>query len=324
MIEVKLVGYRSDIYSKALQMRKNEIKNIKNSYEAKLEELRRSDSEFLKLENSLAATGSAVAIAAISGNEERLCEMQKLCEKLGKEKQEILDKAGIVKPSHLCNLCDDTLYKDGSLCSCIKKIAKNLIFEELSSSLPLGDCSFNTFSLDYYPNKALSDGTVPRKRAENILAKCKDFVCDFPNCRSLLFMGGAGLGKTHLSLSIVSEITQKGYGVVYGSAQSLFSAAEKEHFLFNSDGEQEQALFDCDLLVIDDLGTEFLSSYTTSLFYNIINTRLLNKKPTIISTNLDFEQLESRYTGRITSRFIGEYEMKKFVGLDIRQQKTCK
>ena len=318
------MGYRSDIYSKALQMRKNEIKAIKNSYEAKLEELRRTDSDFSELENSLAAAGSAIAVAAIGGDEEKLCKMQKLCEKLSKEKNEILDKAGIVKPSHLCDLCEDSFYKGGGLCSCVKKIAKNLIFDELSSSLPLGDCTFNTFSLDYYPNKSLSDGTVPRKRAENILTKCKEFVNNFPDCRSLLFMGGAGLGKTHLSLAIVSEILEKGFGAVYGSAQSLFSAAEKEHFLFNSDGEQEQALLDCDLLVIDDLGTEFLSSYTTSLFYNIINTRLLNKKPTIISTNLDFEQLEGRYTGRITSRFIGEYDMKKFVGLDIRQQKACK
>lgn len=318
------MGYRSDIYSKALQMRTNEIKAIKNLYEAKLEQLRSTDSEFSKLETSLAAAGSAVAIAAITGDEYKLLEMQKLCEKLSNEKKEILDKAGIVKPSHLCNLCEDSFYNDGKLCSCIKKIAKNLVFEELSSSLPIGDCTFDTFSLNFYSEKPLSDNTVPRKRAENILAKCNDFVENFPNCRSLLFMGGAGLGKTHLSLAIVSEIAKKGYGVVYGSAQSLFSAAEKEHFLFSSDGEQEKALFDCDLLVIDDLGTEFLSSYTTSLFYNIVNSRLLNKKPTIISTNLDFEQLESRYTGRITSRFIGEYDMKKFVGIDIRQQKACK
>ena len=317
------MGYRNDIYLRAIEIRRKDIKNLKDYYEQGLDSLRQSDPNFKELENGIATAGSAAAVAAFSGNEAELSKMQTLCQKLNAEKKAILDKAGLKNPEVLCPLCADTFYNNGGLCQCIKKIAKQITFDELSSSLPLENSTFDNFSLQYYSDKALEDGTVPRKRAENILAKCKEFVEDFPkNSRSLLFMGGAGLGKTHLSLAIVSEIIKKGYGVVYGSAQSLFSAAEKEHFLFNSSSKQEEALLSCDLLVIDDLGTEFLSSYTTSLFYNIVNSRLLNNKPTIINTNLDFEQLQTRYSARITSRFIGEYEMKKFVGLDIRQQKA--
>ena len=322
---MKILGYGNDIYLRAIEVRKKDIKALKDYYEQGLETLRQSDPHFKELENGIATAGSAAAVAAFSGDEAELSKMQTLCQKLNTEKKAILDKAGLKKPEVLCPVCADTFYNNGGLCQCIKKIAKQIVFDELSSSLPLDNSTFDNFSLQFYSEKAMEDGTVPRKRAENILAKCKEFVEDFPkNSRSLLFMGGAGLGKTHLSLAIVSEIIKKGYGVVYGSAQSLFSAAEKEHFLFNSSSEHEQALLNCDLLVIDDLGTEFLSSYTTSLFYNIVNSRLLNKKPTIINTNLDFEQLENRYTARITSRFIGEYEMKKFVGLDIRQQKALK
>ena len=317
------MGYSNDVYAKAIEIRKKDIRALKDYYEQGLEALRQSDPRFKELENGVAVAGSAAAVAAFSGDEAELSKMQTLCQKLNAEKNAILDKAGLKKPEVLCPLCADTFYKSGGICSCIKKVAKQITYDELSSSLPLENSTFDNFSLQYYSDKAMEDGTVPRKRAENILAKCKEFVEDFPkNSRSLLFMGGAGLGKTHLSLAIVSEIIKKGYGVVYGSAQSLFSAAEKEHFLFNSSSEQEDALLSCDLLVIDDLGTEFLSSYTSSLFYNIVNTRLLNNKPTIINTNLDFEQLENRYTARITSRFIGEYEMKRFVGLDIRQQKA--
>ena len=135
-------------------------------------------------------------------------------------------------------------------------------------------------------------------------------------------MGDAGLGKTHLSLAIVSAVSAKGFGVVYGSAQNLFSAAEKEHFSYGGETDAIDSLLNCDLLVIDDLGTEFYSPYTASLFYNIINSRLLSRRPTVINTNLSFDELEKRYSARITSRFIGSYDMKKFIGNDIRQIKA--
>ena len=137
-------------------------------------------------------------------------------------------------------------------------------------------------------------------------------------------MGETGLGKTHLSLAIVAAVSEKGYSVVYGPAGNLFTAAEREHFSYSGETEKLDSMLSCDLLVIDDLGTEFLSPFTSSLFYNIINSRILENKPTIISTNLSIAEIEKRYSDRIASRFIGNYEVKRFLGEDIRQQKACK
>jgi DNA replication protein DnaC len=195
-------------------------------------------------------------------------------------------------------------------------------FEELSKHMPIKNQRFENFDLSFYPDKSDKNGVVPRKIMTSVLKMTKEYAINFtPTSKSLLFIGGVGLGKTHLSLSIVSEVLAKGYDVVYGSAQNLFSAAEREHFSYTGESAKTDALLQCDLLVIDDLGTEFMTSFTQSLFYNIINTRLLSCKPTIINTNLNFKELEERYTPRITSRFMGEYELIKFFGIDIRQQK---
>ena len=319
------MGYRSEIYAKALEIKKSKVKERLISYEAKVSALREQNSEFLMLENEMGSIGASLAIAAISGDNEKLERLKAICDKLSEKKNKLLKAASIEKPTAVCKLCGDTNYVSGKLCSCVKDIARQLTAQELSASFPINDCSFDNFDLKLYSDKPDENGNIPRKRATALLKLCREFADNFPRVSSsLLFMGNAGLGKTHLSLSIVSAVAEKGYGVVYGSAYNLLSAAEKEHFSYNGDNEKEDALLNCDLLVIDDLGTEFLTSYTSALIYNIINTRILNGKPTIISTNLSFDELENRYTARITSRFLGSYEMKKFIGSDIRQIKALK
>ena len=145
---------------------------------------------------------------------------------------------------------------------------------------------------------------------------------DAPN---LLMQGGTGLGKTHLSLAIAHEAIEKGYGVIYGSAQNMVTNLEKERF--QKDNEQQdtnQLMLQCDLLIIDDLGTEFSTSFVTAAIYNIVNTRLMTHKPTIISTKLSMKELEERYTERFASRILGSYIPLFFRGKDIRQQKRRK
>ncbi len=316
------MGYSKEIYDKAFKLIADSKKDAERKFLASLEELRGIDKDFYNIELNLANLGSKIIGAAMSGDSEKLAEIQAECDRLNTQKAEKLRLAGLKAPSFYCDKCKDSGYLKGTLCSCVKDVAKKLAFEELSRSLPLNECSFENFDLNYYPDSDDKNGN-PRKRAAAILNLCKQFVENFPHgCRSLLFIGGAGLGKTHLSLSIVREVSAKGYGVVYGSAQNLFSAAEKEHFSFNGDSSAEDSLLQCDLLVIDDLGTEFYSSFAASLFYNIVNSRMLSGKPTVINTNLSFDELEKKYTARITSRFIGGYDMKKFIGLDIRQQKA--
>ncbi len=317
------MGYRSEIYKKAFKIKNDMIKSAVSSYEASLASLRERSEEFRKLELEMSKIGPTVALAALSGEADKFDELKGYSDRVNAEYKAILSENGISAPEFFCEACEDTGYKKGELCDCIKDIAKALVAEELSRSMPVGNCRFDNFDLNYYSDTADENGAVPRRRAQAALNMARKFAEDFPAVsKSLLFMGETGLGKTHLSLAIVAEVSAKGYSVVYGPAGKLFTAAEKEHFAFSGETEKLDSLLECDLLVIDDLGTEFLSSFTTSLFYNIINSRLLEGKPTVISTNLSIDEIEKRYTARIASRFIGNYEYKKLIGNDIRQQKA--
>ena len=140
--------------------------------------------------------------------------------------------------------------------------------------------------------------------------------------RQLLLSGNTGLGKTHLSLAIASEVMQKGYGVLYDSVINLLRRVEREHFGRGEAGADTlEILLTCDLLILDDLGAEFDSSFYVSTVYNIINTRLNCGLPTIISTNLAPEEIGSRYGRSVLSRLEGEYEILPFFGEDIRRLK---
>lgn len=317
------MGYKGEIYARALKIKNDAVKTALAEYEKKLAKLREEKPEFKEAEIDCAKIGPMVALAALSGEADRFDELKAISDGINARYKSFLDQAGITKPGYFCPLCEDSGYSGGGWCDCIKEIAKELIADDLSHSMPLHTCRFENFDLNYYPNTDNEQGLNPRKRAAAVLELAKEFVSNFPLVpKSLLFMGETGLGKTHLSLAIVNAITEKGYSVVYGPAGKLFSAAEKEHFSYNGETEKQDALLECDLLVIDDLGTEFLTPFTSSLFYNIINSRILENKPTIISTNLSINDIEKRYSNRIASRFIGNYETKRLIGDDIRQQKA--
>ncbi|MBQ5885131.1 MAG: ATP-binding protein [Clostridia bacterium] len=138
-----------------------------------------------------------------------------------------------------------------------------------------------------------------------------------------MFLGRTGLGKTHLSLSIANVAIDKGFGVIYGSSQNFFNQIQDEAF-GRKQGDTLNALLDCDLLILDDFGTEFMSTYISSAIYNIINSRILRSLPTIISTNLSLSEINSQYGERIMSRILGNYVIKQFTGKDIRQIQMLK
>ncbi|MCR4563680.1 MAG: ATP-binding protein [Clostridiales bacterium] len=220
---------------------------------------------------------------------------------------------------YTCKKCGDTGFKDGRFCECHLKLLQQLSFEELSQSSRLKLSSFDSFSLDYYKN---SDD---RKRAGQILETCKQYAKDFDRLSpNLYFYGRTGLGKTHLSLAIANEVIEKGFSVVYGSAQNLLSKIEREKFGRSDepDGTTEEMLLSCDLLILDDLGAEFSTSFTVAAIYNIINTRLCDGLPMIINSNFSFAQLQEYYTPRIASRIIGDFTAIEFCGEDIRQLKA--
>ncbi|MGN0173512.1 MAG: ATP-binding protein [Acutalibacteraceae bacterium] len=226
----------------------------------------------------------------------------------------------IIKPVFNCEKCEDTGYVNGKICECVKQKAAALNYDELNKDVSLCDYTFENFSLDYYPDK-LENGNNPRDIMTKICGYCVKYAAEFSeNSENLLMNGKTGLGKTHLSLAIANDVIKKGYNVVYGPISKIIGNIEKEHFSGN-DRTTLQNVLECDLLIFDDLGTEFTTQFIVSAIFDIINSRILNKKPTIINTNLDFEELKQKYSDRIVSRIVGNYRMLQFFGKDIRTLK---
>ena len=309
-------------YKKAFENIRQNRKEREAKRELLLNSLYSSNERLSEIDRELSFIGANIAIAALSNGKSGVEDLKKKSEALTAEKKLILEKAQIPSLQYDCELCKDTGYVSGKICECIKREAASIMTKELSRQMPLEDCRFDNFDLKYYPDKDDLDGQNSRRRMTAILKLCKEYVIGFntnvsPN---LLFMGDAGLGKTHLTLAIVSGVIEKGYIPVYASAENLFSAIESEKFSGEGRGSYESVL-NSDLLVIDDLGTEMATTFTKSVLYNIINTRMLSRKPTIINTNLTMKQIEEKYTSRVSSRLIGSYDGYKFIGKDIRQLK---
>ncbi len=211
------------------------------------------------------------------------------------------------------------------MCSCLKKAMVEEACAELNKNSPLSLCTFEDFNLDYY-SKNTENGypRSPYEQMKSIFAYCRSYAESFtPKSESVFMNGYTGLGKTHLSLSIANEVIKRGYGVIYVSAPILVSKLEKEQFSRSKDdnGNTEDTLLNCDLLIIDDLGTEFTNQFSKKAIYNLFNSRLLSGKPIIINTNLDLAELEKLYTERFVSRIIGEAHRLDFFGKDVRLMK---
>ncbi len=218
---------------------------------------------------------------------------------------------------YTCPLCKDTGIYKNSRCSCFMELVRGYAADELNSFSPMELCDFDGFDLSYYPDENNNSGINPFKLMAKNLAFCKYYANNFSAGSASVFMQGAtGLGKTHLSLAIAKKVIEKNFSVIYGSAPDLLRKIETEHFggLKNSTSE---ALLSSDLLIFDDLGSEFDSKFYKSALYNIINSRLNASKPTIINTNLDFNELNRYYGDRITSRLM-TMETLMFYGNDIR------
>jgi DNA replication protein DnaC len=206
------------------------------------------------------------------------------------------------------------------MCQCLQSLCREEQRKRLTL-LSCGTASFSDFRLDYYPNTIDPKyGASPRAVMEKTYDYCRKYAASFSSdSGSLLFVGGTGLGKTMLSACIATEVTEKGYCVSYESAGHLFSKLEKNRF--NPTDESHAAVSEienADLLIIDDLGTELPGNFVTAALYTLINDRILAGKPTIISTNLNAQEIAQRYSPQIASRLRGTYRLLTFVGEDIR------
>ena len=230
---------------------------------------------------------------------------------------------GSLEPAYSCPVCKDTGTVDGRMCPCVGRRARKLRRAEIAAASPLSLCDFDSMELRYYPDEAdEATGENIRAQMAETLAFLRNYAEHFDlKSTNLLLWGNAGLGKTHAALAIARTVLDKGFDAVYICAQELFGQLERERF--SDDSPLLEAVLEADLLVLDDLGTEYVSPYVLSCFYNILNTRLLEKRPTVYTTNIvDDKVYEARYTEKIASRLVGSCEAVPFLGRDIRKLKN--
>ncbi len=316
------MAYNRDTFAQIRKEYETKRKNAISDADMRTSKLHEMYPDIAQIDEKLRLTGMKLMNEAMKGKdglEQRIKDVENENLQLQSKRNILLQKhhlpLDITDVKYECQDCFDTGYIGINMCRCFKAALAKAAFETSGLGALLKDQSFDTFDLSFY----LNDKIAFEKMQKN-LGKCKQYAQSFDNTgKNLIFIGGTGLGKTHLSTSIARQVIEKGYSVVYDSSPNIFNDFGKEQF------KEQNALtdkyFDCDLLILDDLGTEMHTSFTVSCLYNLINTRLNTGKSTIINTNLSIEELRKTYNDRITSRILGCYEPLLFSGKDIRMQK---
>lgn len=230
---------------------------------------------------------------------------------------------GALTEEPICPDCGGAGYVGATMCHCLKALCVEEQRKEMGAAFQ--NAGFDSFLLEYYSDAVIPQlKTSPRQVMEKTLKSCRLYARNFNmDSGNLLLSGGTGLGKTHLALAIGAAVGEQGYSVCYETAASLFGKLEKAKFAPSEETLREaDKLENCDLLIVDDLGTELAGQFVTAALYSLLNTRLLAKRPMIITTNLNVDEAAERYSGQIASRLYGEFKRLTFVGSDIRILKS--
>ena len=306
-----------------INTRRNKAKLVNEKH---FQEIEKNIPEFSVINSQLAQTGKEIIAVMREG--------KNVAEKMEKLKQSNLEAQKMIKRLLLdngypedylemkynCEKCCDTGFVGGYKCSCLKDLMASMAMEDMNGSSQINLCDFDTFSLSMYRGKDADQTLEFRDTMSRILDYCRRYADGFTTDSGNIFMfGGTGLGKTHLSLSIAKEVLKKGYSVLYDSALNYLNKIEKEQFGRGEEGDDTLGcMLETDLLILDDLGTEFDKPFYASTLYTIINTRLNKNLPTIISSNLGYKQMMNKYDERLISRLYASYANLQFVGKDIR------
>ena len=325
------MAYSTELYENARREMERRRTIAEQELDRRRSELFEKCPEAQSIEENLTKISVAAGRAVLSGADIR-SELEALKDKslrLQERLDDLLVKNGYGKnwleEWYVCKKCGDKGFVDGKMCSCMKSLLRQMSYDELNSISPLELSSFESFDLKYYPDQTDErTGKNPNYVMSKALSFCTRYAEEFTTrSHSLIFQGDSGLGKTHLSLAIASKVIEKGYGVIYVSTPAVLSKLENERFY--SRGEQrsstEQLLCECDLLILDDLGTEFSTKFSVAEIYNILNTRMMSSLPTIISTNLTLARIQEQYGSRLVSRVIGGLDRVELIGTDVRQLK---
>ena len=282
-----------------------------------------------EIEDNISSVSIAKARLLLNGDDTALSALREDLKKLISQKEQLLNQLGYpanyFEPPYRCKDCQDTGYIDNKKCHCFQQASLDLIYRQSNMYTILQKENFDTFSYDYFSKEDIdaATGVSSYQNAKNAFSTCKNFIKNFDTSfDNLLIYGDTGVGKTFLTNCIAKELLDSEHSVIYFTTFELFQLFQQAAF-HGTDTPQEdyQNLFDCDLLIIDDLGTELTNSFTTSQLFICLNERILRRKSTIISTNLILVQLTDLYSERIFSRITSYYTILKMFGLDIRVQK---
>ncbi len=281
-----------------------------------------------EIQAQIASKSVACGKQLLSGDEQALDRLKKHIQSLSAERAVILQKGGYpanyLELTYTCPHCKDTGYIENQKCQCFKKAEIDLLYTQSNLQGILEEENFSTFSYEYYSDEIKdASGKSSLERIHRVTDICHQFIRDFDQTFSnLFFYGDTGVGKTFLSHCIAKELLDTTHSVIYFSAQELFQNFADRRFNRTSEPmDAADHIYDCDLLIIDDLGTELTNAFVNAELFSCINERLINQKSTIISTNLPLESFASVYSERIFSRISNAYTMLKLFGKDIRVQK---
>ena len=242
---------------------------------------------------------------------------------LQQERNALAQQLGFLTEEPICPHCGGNGYVGAEMCRCLKELCMAEQRKDMGAAFR--NAGFETFRLDYYSDAVIPQlKTSPRRVMEKTLDSCRRYARSFTmESGNLLLSGGTGLGKTHLALAIGAAVGEQGYSVCYETAASLFSKLEKAKFAPSEETIREaDKLERCDLLILDDLGTEMPSQFVTAALYGLLNARLLANRPMVITTNLNVDEAANRYSMQIASRLYGEFKRLTFLGSDIRILKS--
>ena len=305
-------------------LRDYENRQLKNRHEAEQRAAYVYDHVpgYRELDESVAAVSVSQGKKYLAGDEQAMEELKLLISELSFKKARLLKEAGLpedyLKPVHTCPDCRDTGYIDGQKCHCFKQAMISLLYEQSNIREMLQHDNFQSLSYEYYEGEDLS-------RFKKAVITCQNFIKNFnSDYHNLFFYGTVGTGKTFLSNCVAKELIESGHSVIYFSAAGLFDLLSRYSFDYKGKEDERERyadLYQCDLLIIDDLGTELTNQFVASRLFSLLNERHMGKKATVISTNLSLEELRNRYSDRIFSRITSHYELCKLTGPDIRMYK---
>ncbi len=305
-------------------IREYENRRTQNFHEQnrRKEQIYHSIPEYKLLEDQIASASVSRAKALIDGTDESVSDYRRMVADINNRKKHLLKKHGYpadyLEPGYTCTACQDTGYINSEKCRCFRQMEITLLYEQSNIQQMIAKENFSTLSYQYYEGEDLT-------RFQNAVSVSKNFISGFKNeYQNLLFYGNVGTGKSFLSGCIAKELLSQGYSVIYFSAISLFESLAQ----YTYDTKLKEALYNfykdlynCDLVIIDDLGTELTNAFITSQLFSLLTERHLRQKSTIISTNLNLVELQERYSERIFSRITSNYSICKLSGSDIRMQK---